>query len=148
MIRDLLPTDAEHAQEMLRHSHSEEEILAALLARGVDREKAVKLLDDLRHGRAPDVHLHYTLGSSATTPAPVTASGARQPLQAEAPAHYHHRHRRRKSIHAGWWAIPLSIIFLWALWYAFFKTGGEGSRDALDAEKHAIPPSPTKNVAP
>ena len=51
MIREILRTDIEVAIRLRKANRSDEDIVAALALRGVDRANAAQLVDDLRHGR-------------------------------------------------------------------------------------------------
>lgn len=146
MIHEILSSDVEFAQGMLDSSHPDAEILTSLASRGIEPAKAAQLLDDLRHGRDPGIQVQFALGSTArratrepgrTTEDAPQAAGSPQP---------HSRHRKHKRFGASWWFVLLVVIFLWALWYAWFKTGADPSQDAIDFDKHKIPDAPTKDV--
>jgi len=51
MIHDILQTDIELATRLRDDQRSDEEVIRALVYRGVDRGKAAQLMDDLRSGR-------------------------------------------------------------------------------------------------
>jgi hypothetical protein len=52
MIHDILQTDIELATRLRTEQRPDEEIIQALVYRGVDRSSAAGLVDDLRNGRA------------------------------------------------------------------------------------------------
>jgi hypothetical protein len=52
MTPDILQTDIELATRLRTEQRPDEEIILALVYRGVDRGSAAKLVDDLRNGRA------------------------------------------------------------------------------------------------
>jgi hypothetical protein len=144
MLNEILPSDVEFAQGMVNSSRSDPEILSFLTSRGVPPDKAAQLLDDLRHGRKPVFVEEYALGSTARrTPHKSGRHEARVP-QEEVSIPSHSRHRKHKRSGGAWWFVLLIIVFLWAVWYAFFKTGADASRDVIDMDKHTIPTAPNK----
>jgi len=146
MIREILPSDVEFTKGMVNSSRSDAEILTCLAARGLDPDKAAHLLDDLRHGREPEAHAQLALGSTArrTTRKPETPSPDAPPAATSAPPHS--RHKRHQRAFGTWWFVIVVIIFLWAVWYAFIKSGADASKDVIDLDKHAIPAAPGKEV--
>ena len=147
MIDDILPSDVEFARGMIHSSRPDAEILSSLASRGLAQSKAARLLDDLRHGRKPEYQGQFVLGSTAhRTPSKPGKPGAdTPPVNVHAPSHP--RHRKHTSAGGAWWFAIIVIIFLWALWYAFFKTGADASKDVIDVEKHSIPDAPNKEPA-
>jgi len=57
MTRNILPTDIELASRLVAADRPAENVIAALVSRGVDSASAAQLADDLRHGRkvAPEI---------------------------------------------------------------------------------------------
>lgn len=143
MIRELLSTDVEFAKGLLARSHSDKEILDSLAARSIEPAAAAKLVDDLRHGREPNFHVQPPLPSNVqrNTPKPKAVLETTPTLRPPA------RHRRPRPRGGAWWVVLLAIVFLWALWYAWFRAGADASRDLIDLEKHRIPDAPTKDAA-
>ena len=144
MIHDILSSDVDFAKGMMNASHSDAEILVYLASRGLEPANAAHLVDDLRHGRKPSVRL-----PSEFRPAGHSAVGGRGLANKEAaPAQHSHpsrsgsRKHRRSDI--PWWFIILAGIALLAFGYVFFGSGTRVSRDAVDLEKHQIPPPPGK----
>jgi hypothetical protein len=144
MIREILTSDVEFAQGMLNASHSDAEILAWLRSRGVEPAKAADLLDDLRHGRKPNVHPAYVLGAgiSPTANRPRPAGTDAPPAAESSRRHYHRGMSKRKGL--PWWFILLLAIFILALGYALFEMGSDVSSESADTVKHELPPPPGK----
>jgi hypothetical protein len=144
MICEILSSDVEFAQGMLKSSHSDAEILAYLTSRGIEPAKAAELLDDLRHGRKPNAQPAFVpgAGGSLTTNQPRPARAAALPA-AEAPRRHSHRGSLKRSGFP-WWFILLIVIFIMALGYAFFEMGGDASSDSLGKAKHELPSPPGK----
>ena len=55
MTHDILQSDIALAARLMGDHRTDEEILRALAYRAVDPVQAAKLLDDLHHGRKPEV---------------------------------------------------------------------------------------------
>jgi hypothetical protein len=146
MIHEILSSDVEFARGMLNAHHSDAEVLTSLSARGVEAAKAAQLLDDLRHGREPSIHVPFALASTARPGArePATTAKDAPPAAASPPPHSSYRPHRRSGV--SWWFVVLLGLFLWALWYAWFKSGGDTSQDAINFDKHRIPDAPTKEA--
>jgi hypothetical protein len=137
MIHEILPSDVEFARGMLDSARSDAEILSFLASRGIEPAKAAELLDDLRHGRTPDVPVAFMLGQRHEP-----ADAVRSPLPAAQPHRAHGRKHRHRSF--PWWFVLLLGIFLLALGYAFFEAGSGVVGERLDQDKHEIPPPPHK----
>lgn len=82
MTHDILPSDVELAQALIRDNCPEAYVVAALCARGVDGFKAAHLVDDLQHGRLVEAALPRPTEppGQATTPMPdgTSATDARK----------------------------------------------------------------------
>ena len=77
MTHDILQSDIALATRLMGDQRPDEEILRALVYRGVDPAKAAKLLDDLHSGRKPEVR--PPLPSEMTLPRhPRSSSTARE----------------------------------------------------------------------
>jgi hypothetical protein len=61
MIHSILPSDIELATRMREEGHSDDEVLAILLRRGIAREAADQLVDDLRNGRKIQTQIPLSL---------------------------------------------------------------------------------------
>jgi len=144
MIHEILPADVEFAKGMIHASHSDAEILASLAARGIEPTKAAQLLEDLRHGRTPDVHLPYppdALFREAAHRSPAAARHRAPPVPLPETQPHRRKHHR---VRIPWWFVLLVVLFLVALGFAFFHTGRGVSRDAIQQNKHDLPPPPGK----
>ena len=62
MTHDILQTDIDLATRLRDDHRSDEEIILALVHRGVDPAKAAQLVDDLRNGRKPTVRIRSPAG--------------------------------------------------------------------------------------
>ena len=144
MIHEILPSDVEFAREMLHGSHSDAEILTALASRGIEPARATELVEDLRHGRKPSFQVQFGPGSSAHRAKRGPGTATEDPRQAAGSPKPHSRHRRHKRSGGAWWFVLLAVIFVWALWYAWFKSGP--SQELIDFDKHRIPDAPTKDA--
>jgi hypothetical protein len=96
MIHDILQTDIELATRLRTEQRPDEEIIQALVYRGVDRSSAAGLVDDLRNGRArtsqsplPPEFAHARRSRSKNTTSGTGESSTATPPQAES------RHGRR-----------------------------------------------------
>jgi hypothetical protein len=145
MIHEILSSDVEFAQGMLKSSHSDLEIIAYLTSRGIEAAKAAALLDDLRHGRKPSVQLAFLPGvrSSAATIQPGPAAPDAPPAS-ETPRRHSHRTRMHQRQGVPWWFIFLVAIFVLAIGYAFFEMGADESSESASKIKHELPPPPGK----
>jgi hypothetical protein len=87
MTHDILPSDVELAQALIRDKCPEAYVVAALCARGVDGFKAAHLVDDLQHGRRVEAAMPRPtepLGQAAPSMAGDTpaADGQKRPRSA------------------------------------------------------------------
>ncbi len=51
MTHDILPADVDLANKLRSAGHSDEDVITAMVHRGIDRGEATQLVDDLRNGR-------------------------------------------------------------------------------------------------
>ena len=147
MIDEILASDVEFAQGMVKSSRSDAEILSYLISRGIAADRAAQLIEDLRHDRKPAFVADYALGVPARSRSTTHAPWPGAPPPARARSHRRSRHTKRRRSDAAWWLAIILIIFLWAVWYAFFKTGADASKDLLEMERHALPEAPDKEPA-
>jgi hypothetical protein len=120
MTNDILRTDIELATRLMEEKRPAEEIIAALIPRGIDRAKATQLVDDLRNGKKIDdlATLPMELGLARRSR---SRSGSREGKQ-DHPSHSsqtesHREPSRRVASHshkksAGRWLIPALIVVL------------------------------------
>lgn len=144
MTSEILLADLVYARRLLEDGLSDPQVLTSLIARGVNPLQAAELLTDLHHNREPKVAAHYQVGTSPPGPAPKPGPAAR----AEDGPVPTSRSRRRRPSGVPWWALIIIVVFLWALWYAWLKTGVESSREFMNHDKHAIPSHPSKETQP
>jgi hypothetical protein len=137
MTGDVLPSDVEFARGLLNSSLSDPEILEHLLTRGIDRDKAAQLLDDLRHGRKPQVQVHFALGSTGRTQHRRPKPSRRNNLAQSGGS------MRRRAVGL-WWFILIAVIFCCVIGYAFFRTGANASKNSNDVNQHTTPAAPGK----
>jgi hypothetical protein len=146
MIQDILSSDVEFARGMMSASHPDAEILAHLASRGIQPAQAAQLVDDLRHGRQPNTLLPFPLRPGRSR----RGAGDRpKAAPTKAPPEYHpHSKRSRRGKHQRssipWWFLILILIFLGALTYAFWEGGTHATREAINEDKHELPPAPGK----
>jgi hypothetical protein len=146
MIHEILQSDVELARGMVNSCHPDAEILAFLASRGVEPAKATQLLDDLRHGRQPNVQLPFV-----PRPDDQGALDRVGVTRREAPREHHSASRgsrsgKHKRPGISWWLVILILVFLWALGYALFGTGTGGSNELIDRTRHELPPAPGKDA--
>jgi hypothetical protein len=144
MIHEILSSDVDLVKGMINSAHSDAEILAQLSSRGIDRSKAAVLLDDLRHGRKPSVGMPFVpVAEHPRTTRPPQRPSEQKPQKPDSPPVRSNRrtHRRQGT---PWWFLLLVLIFIMAIWYAFFHEGSNSSRDLINSSKHEIPPPPGK----
>jgi hypothetical protein len=144
MIHEIVSSDVELARGMMDSGRSDTEILAYLASRSVEPAKAAQLVDDLRHGRQPSTQLPFEF-----RPAAHHAVAGRRTATAEAqPAQPSHRKRSGSGKHKRsaipWWFVVLVAITLLALGYLLLGPGSSAPADAINNEKHEIPPPPDK----
>ena len=142
MTSDILMADLVYARELIKGGLSEPQIMTSLIARGVNPLQAAELMTDLRHGRDPKVKSHHAIGRTPLVPAPKPEAPDRTedgPVPAPRP-------RRHRPSRIPWWAMILLVVFIWALWYAWLKTGAESSRELINHDKHALPEHPSKEI--
>jgi hypothetical protein len=129
MIHEVLPSDVEFAKKLLNHSNTDGEILECLHARGIEPAKAAQLVDDLRHGREPNIEQEFALGSTAGAPARGAIRPTKDLPRAADTPQPPSRNKKPKRSGVAWWFILVLVAFLWALWYAFFKMGTDTSKE-------------------
>ena len=120
MTNDILRTDIELATRLMDEKRPTEEIIAALVPRGIDRAKATQLVDDLRNGKNVDVQatLPMELGLSRRSRSKSGTQGSRQGQPAHSSQTESRREpSRRTSVHshkksAAPWLIPALIVVL------------------------------------
>jgi hypothetical protein len=141
MIREIVSSDVDFARGMMASGHSDTEILAVLASRGLDPAKAAQLMDDLRHGRTPNVQLPFDLH-----PPGHRAVAGRGTARAEAhPAQHPYRPRpgRGKRLLAAipWWFLIPAGFALLALGYVLLQAGNHLSSQGVIQDKHEVPHS-------
>lgn len=128
----------------MNSGHPNTEILAYLALRGLEPAKAAQLVDDLRHGRTPSAELPLELRPAGHSAVKGRATARGEAHQAQ------HSHRngtgsvKHKRSAIPWWFVILVLVFLWALAYAWLEAGNHFSREAIDKDKHELPPGPGK----
>ena len=144
MIHEVLSSDVDLVKGMINSAHSDAEILAQLSSRGLDPGQAAVLLDDLRHGRKPNVGMPFAPVAAhphATRPAR-TRREHKTPNWASRPEGGHKRTHRHRG--TPWWFWLMVIVFILAIGYAFFEMGADVSDSTVSKIKHEIPPPPGK----
>jgi hypothetical protein len=144
MIHEILSSDVDFARGMMESGHPDAEILGYLASRGLEPAKATQLVDDLRHGRKPNAQLPFEL-----RPVGQNAVGGRGTAKGEAhPGHHPHLKRsgsRKSTLSAiPWWFVLLIGIAVLALGYILLESGNNLSMDAINQNKHELPPAPGK----
>ena len=144
MIHEILSSDIDFARGMMDSGHPDTEILGYLASRGLEPAKAAQMVDDLRHGRKPNVRLpaEFLPAGHSAAGRKVTANKEATPV---APAHQKRSgSRKHKRSAIPWWFILLAVIALLALGYVLLESGGNLSTDAINQNKHELPPVPGK----
>ena len=120
MTNEILRTDIELAIRLIDEKRPTEEVIAALVPRGIDRAKATQLVDDLRSGKRVDVQatLPIELGLARRSRSRSGSRGANQ----DQPSHSSQAESRREpsrrtSAHshkqsAAPWLVPALIVVL------------------------------------
>ena len=144
MIHEIVSSDVELARGMMDSGRSDIEILAYLASRSVEPAKAAQLVDDLRHGRKPSAQLPFELRPAA----PSAVGGPRTAGEEAQSAKHAHRKRSGSGKHKRsaipWWFVILLGITALALGYLLLGPGSSAPTDAINNEKHEIPPAPGK----
>jgi hypothetical protein len=145
MIHEILASDVEFAQGMINSSHSDPEILAYLTSRGIESARAAELLDDLHHGRKPNIKVPFVPGAgSAPAGSPAPTRRAETPQQNHQALRKHVHKGKHKRHGMPWWFVLMVVIFILALGYAFLEMGANESDAIVNKVKHEIPPAPGK----
>jgi len=118
MIHDILQTDIELATRLRTEQRPDEEIIQALVYRGVDRNSAAGLVDDLRNGRArssqsplPPEFAHARRSRSKKT----TSGTSESSTATSPPAESRHERRARRAAQerkkaAALWLVTAVIV--------------------------------------
>ena len=152
MTHDILQTDIDLATKLKDDQHPDEDIVLALVRRGITQAKAAQLVDDLRHNRMASIQsaipAEFALGQrpalrraaaqteqSSPKPSPQTASPREQPVRPPS--------RPRKKSPASWWAaaalVALVIVVVALVLY-------RRHRDQTNSEP-GQPPKPSKQLS-
>lgn len=139
MIHEILPSDVELAKGMLDASHSDQEILASLAARGIAPAKAVELVDTLRRGQTP--HIPFPPGLPVARhrrEASPRASHSSPPEKRHVSREHSHRNKLKAS--ARWlWVVVVAVIFTVAIGYVLFQIVGVVSHMGVQRDIHELP---------
>ena len=136
MTPEILLADLVYARRLLEDGLSDPQVMTSLIARGINPLNAAEIVTDLRHNREPKLTPRYEAGAKPPGPAP----------EAKASPELARGRRRRRPSGVPWWALILCLVVIWALWYAWLKTGVESSRDLISHDKHALPEHPSKEI--
>ncbi len=165
MTSDILQSDIALATRLRDEQRPDDEILRALMSRGVDSAKAAQLLDDLRHGRevrgrstlAPELGLRRRSRAASTpvegderppTPAPPVKPRNRTPPRAP------HRHESPRTFPLLFLAlVALAVVVVGLVLFQRFKANrgaGEEPGPAPNRPKATgtAPKAPATAVAP
>jgi hypothetical protein len=112
MTRNLLPTDIELASRLVADGRSSDNVVAALVSRGVDAATAAQVADDLLHGRKVEPEIPATL-EIAPRRRRSKGSQPQQPPPPASPSAGEESHRRRRTRPPG--PKPQVSILAWLL---------------------------------
>ena len=154
MTNDILRTDIELATRLMEEKRPAEEIIAALIPRGIDRAKATQLVDDLRSGKKVDIQatLPMELGLARRSRSRSGSRGARQDQSSHSSqAESHREPSRRTSAHshkksAVPWLIPALIVVLVVLVGGILVFQRYRASTDFPVERTTNAPAPKVNV--
>ena len=140
MSHETSASDIEFAQGMLNAGCSDAEVLASLTSRGIEPAKAAELLDEVRHDRTPSrdgTEAPGRSGSHHRHRRRRVSSHAHGRL--ESPSKHSYRGRKYKGPSGLWWFVPVALIFIIALVYAFVEVGADRSSQPAGRDQHRLP---------
>jgi hypothetical protein len=156
MTRDILQTDIDLATRLMANHRPDDEIIQALVHRGIDSGPAAQLVEELRSGRkvtpSSTVHLEFGLGRRARAKDSSRGTGQNPPAPSppaesrrEPPARPAMQSRKRPAV---LWLIAAALVGLGIVVGSIVLFQRNHAKTNGQEEQQPIPTMPKTNSAP